>query len=284
MNPSIILFVPYFGKWPAWFDFFLLSCSKNADINWLFFTDCETPTNHPSNVSFVSMTFAEYTALVSQKLGIEFSPESAYKICDVRPAFGHIHEEAAKGYDFWGVTDIDLVYGNLRKYFTAERLSSKDLYATHARRVSGHFFLIRNNEKMRYAYRNIKNWRERFSDKQHYAMDEGAFSRLFVKHKNFPRSVAKFLALFNPWARASEFVEAYSTTHASVPWVDGSFVFPEQWYWQDGTLTNNLNGDREFPYFHFMAWKENGWSDSSKFDPVSLEANSFKITGNGIRL
>lgn len=281
-QPSIILLVPYFGKWPVWFDFFLLTCNKNPDIDWVFFTDCEIPEKHPVNVKFISISFADYSALVSVRLGIDFEPDSPYKICDIKPALGHIHEDVVRGYDFWGVTDIDLVYGDLRKYFTKERLRSKDLYATHSRRISGHFFLVRNNEKMRFAYKKIKNWRIKFSDKKHYALDEGAFSKLFVRHKNLPGFLSGFLALFNPWARKSEFIEAFSTTHGRVPWVDGSFDFPSQWVWREGVLTSDLTGDREFPYFHFIAWKQNAWVGRASFESVDLDIECFKVTEDGM--
>lgn len=282
MNPSIILLVPYFGRWPVWFDFFLVSASHNPDIKWQFFTDCEIPVNKPDNIDFETLSFADYKKMVSERLGIKFNPESAYKLCDIKPALGFIHADKTEGYDFWGVTDIDLVYGDLRSYFTAERLAEKDFYSTHERRVSGHLFLARNTQKMREAFKQIKNWQERFGSKEHYALDEGAFSRLFIRHKNLPQKIANFLLQLNPWYRKSEFIEAYSTTHGRVPWVDGSYQFPTEWCWQKGKLTNNLTGEREFPYFHFIAWKQNEWVDHAKFEQLDLGTQMFKINPDGM--
>lgn len=259
-SPSICLVMPYFGKWPFWMPFFLQSCRLNPSVDWLFYSDCAPLDNCPENVRVVHISFTDYCSHVSARLGIDFQPTQAYKLCDIRPAFGLIHELDLQSYDFWGFGDIDLIYGDLRAYFSAERLQKYDLYSTHARRVSGHLCLIRNSLHMREAFKLMPNWQQRFCDSQHHALDEGAFTRLFLRNKNLPAVLQKLLGtLFNPWYRRSEFVEAYSTPYARVDWHDGSRNFPQKWYWNAGKLTNDQDGLREFPYFHFIVWKRHGW-------------------------
>lgn len=276
-QPSIVLLIPYFGRWPDWFDFFLHSCRFNSDIQWVFYTDCHVPESIPINVRFNTISFVEYKSFVSQRLGIDFQPDNAYKLCDLKPALGYIHEEDIQGFDYWGFSDIDLVYGNLREYFTAERLAKYDLLSTHNRRVSGHFCLMRNTEKMRNAFKLIKNWRQRLADNEHYALDEGAFSRIFIKHKNFPLPLFNFLAKFNPWRRNSEFVEAFTTPNAGVVWDDGSYNFPTAWYWNSGQLSNNIRTNNSYPYFHFLGWKKIWENKSYDFKGGDF----FKITEKG---
>lgn len=261
MNKSskICLLMPYFGKWPFWMPFFLQSCRYNADIDWIFYTDCGALDNCPDNVRVISMSFAEYCAKVSLRLDVPFSPERAYKLCDIRPAFGLIHQEDLAGYDFWGFGDIDLVYGDLRAYFTEERLRNNDLLSTHARRVSGHLCLIRNSERMRVAFRLIPSWQQRFCDQQHQALDEGAFTRIFLRNKNLSPALQRLIGWFNPWYRRSEFEEAFSTPYARIDWIDGSRDFPQRWYWHSGKLSNDSDPGREFPYFHFIVWKQREW-------------------------
>ncbi|WXL25247.1 DUF6625 family protein [Ectopseudomonas mendocina] len=271
-SPSICLVMPYFGKWPFWMPFFLQSCRFNPTVNWVFYSDCEELEDCPENVRLVRMSFSEYCALVSQKLGADFRPDRAYKLCDIRPAFGLIHQDDLQGYDFWGFGDIDLIYGDIRAYFTDERLSRYDLYSTHARRVSGHLCLIRNNARMREAFKQIPKWKERFCDPKHQALDEGAFTRLFLRNKNLPDVMQKIIGtLFNPFYRRSEFVEAFSTPCARISWHDGSRAFPEKWYWRTGKLTNNRDGVREFPYFHFIVWKQEAWK---KVPQAELDASA----------
>lgn len=281
-QPSIILLIPYFGKWPAWFDFFLLSCEYNPTVQWKFYTDCHVPDIAPRNVRFQYITFAEYKEKVSLELDISFNPQNPYKLCDLKPALGFIHEEDVEGYDFWGFSDIDLVYGDLRRYFTAEKLDRYDFFSTHARRVSGHLCLMRNTVKMRTAFMNVKKWRQLLSDNTHHAFDESAFSRIFIKRKNFPKPLYNLVGKLNPWRRRSEFVEAFSTPNAGVPWVDGSFNFPKKWLWEQGSLTNDLTGGREYPYLHFYGWKKDFWPFNVYFSQVSKASHSFTISKEGI--
>jgi hypothetical protein len=238
---------------------FLESCRRNADIDWLFFSDCGMPSNLPENVRIQAMSFSDYCALVAQRLGIDFAPGNSYKLCDIKPALGCIHEDCLTGHDFWAFGDIDVIYGQLRDYFTTARLNRYDLVSTHARRVSGHLTLIRNTPRMRQAFKRIPGWQARFSDPQHHALDEGAFSRIFLWRKNFPAPLFKLVGLFNPWRRRSDFREAYSTPCGRIAWTDGGRDFPRRWFWREGRLTNDRDIGREFPYLHFMIWKKRDW-------------------------
>lgn len=258
--PSILFLVPYFGRWPFWMPFFLETCRFNPDIDWLLFSDCGAPPSLPRNVRLRACTFASYCQLVSARLGIEFAPDDPYKLCDIKPALGHIHAAELSGYDFWGFSDIDLVYGDLRAYFTPERLARFELLSTHARRISGHLCLLRNSARMREAFMAVPGWRERFSAKAHNAFDEGAFSRLFVRRKNWPAPLRRLFDQCNPWRRRSEFVEAFTTPDGRIAWHDGSERFPTRWIWRQGRLTNDRDREREFPYFHFINWKSRIWS------------------------
>ena len=269
--PRILFLMPYFGRWPFWMPFFLESCRRNPDIDWLFFSDCGVPDNLPPNVTIECMTFSDYCGLVSQRLEIDFAPTQAYKLCDIRPAFGLIHADRLEGYDFWAFGDNDLVYGDLRSYFTADRLASYDLYSTHERRVAGHLCLIRNSERKRQLFRQIEDWQARFTDQKHHALDEGAFSRIFLWRKNFPEPLFKLVGKFNPWRRRSEFTEAFSTPGGCIKWHDGTENFPRRWFWRNGTLTNDRDGERQFPYFHFVCWKRNEWPQLPEPDPAEIK-------------
>ena len=54
---SIAYVVPYFGKFPKGFQFWLLSCKCNPSIDWLIFTDDKTPYDYPENVKVTYWTF-----------------------------------------------------------------------------------------------------------------------------------------------------------------------------------------------------------------------------------
>jgi len=253
--------IPYFGKWPFWLPFFLESCRYNPDIDWLFFSDCGIPENLPDNVRIRAISFDDYCQLVSKRLDIHFAPANPYKVCDVRPAYGFLHAEDLEGYDFWAFGDIDVIYGQLRNWFTAERLARYDLISCYARRVSGPLSLIRNTPQSATLFQRIPNWRERFCG-PHEALDEGAFTRLFLKRKNFPEPLCRLYNwCFNPLYRKSDFREAYSTPNMGIAWTDGGRQFPLHWFWRMGHLTTDRDGSREFPYLHFLYWKKHIWHD-----------------------
>ena len=47
---SICYVIPYFGKLPAGFKMWLLSCSANDTIDWILYTDDYTEYDYPNNV------------------------------------------------------------------------------------------------------------------------------------------------------------------------------------------------------------------------------------------
>lgn len=247
MNPSLVFIIPYFGRWPFWMPFFLRSCASNPDIDWLLYSDCGEPASLPANVHYRQLTFRDYCAFVSERLGVSFAPERPYKLCDLKPALGHIHAADISRYDFWGFSDLDLVYGQLRDYFDEQRLARYDFFSTHERRVSGHLCLMRNTEQMRQAFLRTKNYLPRLCEQEHHALDEGAFSKVFIRHKNFPDPLFRFLGRFNSWRRHALFEELYSTPNAGKAWIDDGYDFPNSWFWKAGKITTDLTGDRGFP-------------------------------------
>lgn len=257
-QPRIRFIIPYFGRWPFWMPFFLKSCAHNPTIDWLIFTDCGVPEGAPENVCFEEISYQDYCQLVSDRLEIPFAPPNPYKLCDIKPALGYIHKEHVAGYDFWAFGDIDVIYGDLRAYFTNHRLAKKDLLSTHSRRVSGHLCLMRNTPEMLEAFKLIPDWKARFEDPVHMALDEGAFSRLFIGHKNWPYWLRRFAEQLKERSRRSEFVEAHSTFTLLR---NGKKTIPAKWVWQDGRLTNSEQPGVCLPYFHFLFWKNGAWRD-----------------------
>ena len=255
---SIAIIIPYFGKWPSWFDLFLESCKWNSSIKWIFYSDCDEIQESHENIVFNHIKFDEYCAKVSQILKINFNPKKAYKLCDIKPSYGLIHEKDLSGFDYFGFGDIDVIYGNLRKFLTDDILQYK-LISTHENKISGHFCLLKNTDDMRNAFRRIKNWKGLFEDPEHHGLDESKFTKVFIRHRKHPMILRKIWGLFDKFQRNNFWKEQYSTILAPSPWHDGSSTHPEEWYWKNGRLTNNRDGDREFMYLHFMNWKSSTW-------------------------
>lgn len=290
---SIAILIPYFGRWPEWFDLYLESCRKNPTVHWFFFTDCEIPKHPPENTTFIGTSFNNYTALVSERLDISFQPTSAYKLCDLKPAYGFIHSEYIKDFDFWGFGDIDVIYGDIRHFYTDTILTKNNTLSTHWDRVSGHLFLLKNTPLFLEAFKKIPHWQTLLEDPNHHGIDESKFSKVFLRHKKYPAWLRNIYRLKDPYQRRAYFKEQYSTILSPNPWCDGNKEHPEEWTWKDGKLHNSQD-DREFMYLHFMNWKSSVWLDRSRGETAAWEnltslnhvatelvPNGFKINRTG---
>lgn len=271
---KIMLIVPYFGKWPFWFKFFLLSCRSNTTVNWLLISDNPAPIDLPDNVVYKKISAKEYADFVREKLNVDFSLQRPYKLCDLKPMYGYLHQEELIDYDFWGFCDIDVIFGDIR-YFLTEKVLDNEVISCHATRISGHFSLFRNTPKLRNAFRNVEDWEAVLSDKKNHQFDEKAFSRLFIRYKNYPAWIRHYIPGYCKLGVKSFFKECYSTPNCRIDWEDGSRNFPTEWYWERGTLTNN-GSTKPFMYLHFLYWKQNFWKTDYREDEGHLKAGNAK--------
>ena len=275
---SIVLICPYFGEWPGWFPYFIRSCEYNPSIEWRFFTDCEPPDFFPENVKFNQISFSDYSAWISQRLKINFNPPQAYKLCDIKPTYGYLHEDTVAEFDSWGFCDIDLVFGNLR-HFLSDDVLNHDVITTHQKRIAGHFSIFRNTETYRTAFMKCSKWRSILEHPEILRFDERIFSNLFVKFKKSPNFVRKIWERTMPLARRIYFKEQYTTPSQKIGWEDGSIDLPTEWYWNRGRLTNNRSR-REFIYFHFLRWKKS-WGQDIDWSLGDPRSNRWTITVDG---
>lgn len=144
---SILLIIIWMGPFPNYFDLWLNSVKYNSTIHWLIVTDNDL-TNVPANVKVLRYSLADLKRRVQEKFDFPISLDSPYKLCDYKPAYGEIFEEEIKAYDFWGWGDMDVVYGDLRSFFTDEILSSHERIL-----MCGHLSLMRNESRLLRLYR-----------------------------------------------------------------------------------------------------------------------------------
>lgn len=143
MFSSILLIIPYFGKFNNFFPFFLESCKNNSSVNWLIVTDDRTKYNYPPNIKVIYMTFAQLKNKIEDCFPFKISLEKPYKLCDYKPAYGMIFNDEIQGYDFWGYCDNDLIFGDIRSFLTEEILRDREKVLSR-----GHLSLYRNNPRM----------------------------------------------------------------------------------------------------------------------------------------
>lgn len=266
---SIAIVIDYFGGiWPEWLPLFLESCARNSSIHWIIHTDCPQPRNSPRNVVISSMTWAQYQAHVSRKLDISFDTDRKYKICDLRPAYGVLWEDEIAGFDFFGWSDIDVIYGDLRHFLTDDVLEH-NVVSTHTWCFSGHFCLLKNEPWVKNAFRELEGWRAAMTSPENQRYDEDHFIRAFIRPNRFtPKWLEPLVWLadrINPLRvryRKVYLVEQYTTPLVPGLWAESKTVrHSDRWFWKDGKVTNAHNGDRQFIYLHFMNYVSARWMD-----------------------
>jgi hypothetical protein len=146
-SPSIRLVVPYFGQRPAYFPLVVRSMAANPDISWILLTD-QPVADPPPNVAVQSYTFEDLVNRVRSHFDFPISLERPYKLCDFRPAFGEIFADELAGYDFWGHSDLDVIFGRIRDHLPAAAFEADKIL------FNGNFSLYRNNAETAGWYRH----------------------------------------------------------------------------------------------------------------------------------
>lgn len=256
---SLLFFTAWFGPWPAWMKFHLQSVRFNPDIDWVLIGDAPPPPDLPDNVRVLIQPFADYRALCDRRLDLACRWTSPYKLCDLKPLFGHLHPDLIEGYDHWGFADLDVVFGRLRSFFTEDFLDH-DIVSTHDDIVAGHMTIVRNTPRMNTAFRKVIGWRDLIARAEHRSFDERAWSNLFTPvHGSLIQRLKQRLR--SPRLGVDGlFREQFSTDLRPRKWVDGSQTYPSVWYWDHGRLTTDRSGDREMLYLHFSNWQSARWT------------------------
>ena len=171
---KICLVALYFGKLPDYFKIWMKGCEYNSTIDFLLITDNKIEYSIPSNIKIINKRFYEVKEMIQKKFDFKISLDKPYKLCDYKPSYGEVFQEYLKGYDFWGHCDIDLFFGNIRRYITDEILDSYDRILTR-----GHFSLYRNTEEFNCKYRiyevdGCQSYREVYTSNKSCCYDEWA--------------------------------------------------------------------------------------------------------------
>lgn len=174
MMKKIAFVIPYIGKLPKYFPFWLKTCANNPTVDFLLFTDDVSNYDYPVNVKVTICSFDELKERFQKLFDFPISLERPYKFCDFKPVYGEAFAEELKGYDFWGHCDIDLFWGDIRKFLTEEILSNYEYIYTH-----GHCCLYKNASDVNAWYRTLpdngyQKWKEVFQNPKSCAFDEHA--------------------------------------------------------------------------------------------------------------
>ena len=256
---SIGVVVCYMGKLPEWFPLWVRSCCENATIDFLLYTDQELE-GLPDNIITHRMTLNRLQKRFSQILGFACSLEAPYKLCDYKVLYGEAFQEDLKDYDFWGHCDLDMVFGDLRKFITEDILKSFDRIFE-----VGHLSLYRNCSRINRLYREegaLFPWHKVFREKNYCGFDEHT-GMTRICEINQVRTYRKVVcADIDPHYRAFYMMDEDSVNGemAVKNYRHQIFVWDQGRTWQICLDESGRLQQREVSYIHFMR----------KF-PVSME-------------
>ena len=296
---KIALIIPYFGTFPQWIDLFFYSVMKNQELDFIIFTDIEINDKYSSipNVIIKKMEWNEYCDIVSKRLNIEYHPKKAYKICDLRPFFGSLHNDVLCDYAYWGFCDLDLVFGNISEYVKSKISYGYEIISVHGNKVSGHFCLFKNIEKYRKKPFQIKHWQIKLCGERNIAMDEIEFTRVLLPEHYFLDKAIYFLlklfhydlelldknertfsimmkchkVLFKIIKRPNYSFQEMFTTHCAIPNNVWKSKNPEEyWVYRNGKI-NAIPSMRELIYLHFLFLKKTPFLENDySWDEISF--------------
>lgn len=260
---KILILVVWFGDLPPYFELFLETVKRNHSIDFLFITDASIGPHDAPNIRVNRTSLESFSRKASKKLRVDFAPDRSYKLCDLRPMLGVVCREEIADYDFFGWCDIDVLFSDLRTSYTSDLLSRFDVFSAQSEILAGHLTLLRNTFRYRNQFRLYLKWKAILETQEYINFDEvglaGVLSTPLVERlagKCSIRLAPRFADFLRRRKRRRLYIrEQYVTPLCSKLWIDGSVGIghPSTWFYKDGTITNERDGDRSFLYLHFMA-------------------------------
>lgn len=169
--PKTAVIIPYFGKFPNYFNLWAESVKYNPEIDVFLFTDNKCNCDLPSNIHLINTTFDDLKKDIQKNFDFSIKLDAPYKLCDYRPVYGLIFQNYIKEYSYWGYGDIDTIWGNM-DYIIKKELDGYDKLLD-----LGHFTLYKNSDKMNHLWQqkipNSWNSFDAFRSPLEYHFDEG---------------------------------------------------------------------------------------------------------------
>jgi hypothetical protein len=155
-------------------------------------------------------------------------------------------KEELSGYDFWGHCDIDLVWGNIRKFYTDEVLGQYEKVG-----FNGHSNLYKNTPEVCARYRtHIEGkmyYRDVYSVDKGFAFDEPGMDDIYealqipvYKKIDFANLLKYDYGFFLDWGKEED---AYKNEHQVFTWRNGTLL---RHYLDHGKIK-----DEEYMYLHY---------------------------------
>lgn len=291
---KIAIIIPYFGKLPELAAYYFGSCTLNSQIDFLFFTDQPKPADLPKNVRYIKFSLKQFNALSEKETHVKTKIKHPYKLCDYKPLYGHIFRTYLRNYDWWGYTDLDMIFSDFDSFLTEEDFTEFDIITARENSFAGNFTLFKNSEVNRLLYQNSDNWKEILAHRN--------FVHSFPEQfKEKGRMVSRFAHLFSKLKKNTALIPGKKVndlndivaSQKSLKVKYANCMLSDEYFYQRGIKDwqikwkNNMfvevKTGKEALYFHFYRVK-----NSKNFHIPALknlkQLEKVVITSEGIRL
>lgn len=244
---KVAILLCYFGPLPVNFDLWQESCGCNPSFDFYLITDQHIIPQY-ENVFCIPAALKDVRARLSAALNRPVALDHPYKLCDYKPMYGVAFQDILRDYEFWGMCDMDMIFGNLSSFIRADILLNYDKIFR-----LGHLTLYRNQDWVNWSFQRPGkvDWRDVIRDNYHHRLCERG---MMDKHDRIPelRSYTPFL-----YIDVSKVHRRYRRSNFLVPRDCRLNYRYQAFYWEDGKVFRaaRIRGRiavDEFAYIHFQ--------------------------------
>lgn len=171
--------ITQFGNSHEWTQEYIDGVQHLAKDGWSWKIFTPNKLESKGNVEIIPMDTEQFNSLVEEKLGVrpnfyitKIGVPSVH-VTDFYIFSGIIFEDYIKDVDYWGITNMDVVYGRLSKFLPDEDLSKYEVWSDDINTINGVFCLWKNTEKVNNLFRKVPNWERVISQPACRACIEG---------------------------------------------------------------------------------------------------------------
>jgi len=221
-------------------------------------------------VIFKSLTLEEFNRRASDGLGMRIAIEPAfrYKLCDFKPTYGVVFSDDLGPFDYWGCSDMDVIWGDIRSFVTDAVLQEHDIVTSRVRKLAGHFTLFRNTPSINRTYELIPDVAREMTQPEYLRLDERTLTEQLRAHAGDGSGTAPASPRVY-WQRELTMSAAYQRALGNTD--------ADSLWWRNGR-TFAADGS-ELMYLHFHKLKKRMQTIDFGFDEAP---DAFRINRQGV--
>lgn len=161
-----VFLITQFGKPHEWTERYINNVQKLGQFGWYWKIFTPNKFESKGNVEIIPMNIEQFNDLVLKQCGVKptihLTEENipSFHITEFYIFMGKIMQDYIKGFDFWGMTGLDNVFGRLDHFVPDSLLADCAMYSDDVDTVNGNFSLWRNNEQVNTLYQRFHNWKD----------------------------------------------------------------------------------------------------------------------------